>query len=119
MAGIKASAGQLQALADEEAADGIPHSRIAFAGFSQGAAIAMYAGLTHTKQLGCIVALSGYLAGREKLAQDIQITNRQTPILQCHGDSDPLIAPQFALMSNQVLRQLTGAGDTVQMKTYR
>src|SRR2546423_8893553 len=59
--GIRESQAAVETLIAREKARGIAASRIVLAGFSQGAAIALQAGLRHPERLGGIVALSGYL----------------------------------------------------------
>src|SRR5438128_9519148 len=47
LAGVRESQGQLEALIDRENARGMPSGRTVLAGFSQGGAIALYAGMRH------------------------------------------------------------------------
>ena len=59
--GIRESVGYLRGLIDRELDRGIPQSKIIIAGFSQGGAIAIYAALTLTSELGGLIALSTYM----------------------------------------------------------
>src|SRR5215467_15727592 len=59
--GVQQSARQVEALIDREKQRGTPPSRIVLAGFSQGGAIALYAGLRHAERLAGIIALSTYV----------------------------------------------------------
>src|SRR5690606_11593254 len=61
--GVVESIAQVTALLDREIARGIPASRIFLAGFSQGGAIALAAGLRRTTPLAGLVGLSTYLPG--------------------------------------------------------
>ena len=59
--GVHASAANIQMLIDQEIMRGIPADRIILAGFSQGAAMALYTGLRQPAPLAGILALSGYV----------------------------------------------------------
>ena len=59
--GVRRSQAAVEAMIAHEKARGIAASRIVLAGFSQGGAIALYAGLRHRERLAGIVALSTYL----------------------------------------------------------
>src|SRR5690606_23918115 len=59
-AGIRASAATVRRLIDREIERGVPAERIVLAGFSQGGAIALHAGLREPRTLGGILALSTY-----------------------------------------------------------
>lgn len=65
--GIEQAKQFVHSLIDAQIADGIPSSRIVLGGFSMGAALAIYAGLTYGKPLGCIISFSGYLLQRTKI----------------------------------------------------
>lgn len=94
-AGIRASVAAVGALIESEIDRGVASGRIILAGFSQGGAVVLHAGLTYRRRLGGILALSTYLALPEALAEEIQEGNRATPIFIGHGSEDP-VAP-FAL----------------------
>src|SRR5580700_8459184 len=59
--GIRASAALIDGLIDQERAADIKAERIVLAGFSQGGAIALQAGLRYPQLLAGILALSTYL----------------------------------------------------------
>ena len=61
--GVRRSQRQVEALIAREATRGVAASRIVLAGFSQGGAIALFAGLRHPQRLAGLVALSTYLVG--------------------------------------------------------
>ena len=90
-AGIRASAARVQGLIDREHAAGISTARIVLAGFSQGGAIALQAGLRYTQPLAGILALSTYLPLAASLATESSAANRAIPILMCHGRQDPVV----------------------------
>ena len=79
-----------QMIANEEKA-GIPANRIVLGGFSQGGALALYAGLTYPKPVAGILALSCWLPKHGMVLQHLN-DNKNIPVLQCHGDSDPIVS---------------------------
>src|SRR6185312_10345540 len=92
-AGIRASIAATEALIARENARGVPDERIFLAGFSQGGAIALAAGLRHASQLAGIVALSTYLPIADTLAAERSAANAAVPIFQAHGSFDPVVVP--------------------------
>lgn len=114
-AGIRDSAGILEEYIAAEAAAGRAAGRILLAGFSQGGAVALHAGLRHAQRLAGIAALSTYLPLPERLAREAAPANRGTPLFMAHGMQDPLIAPAHALRSRDLLREL---GYEVQWHEY-
>ncbi len=89
--GIEQSAESIVKLIGREAASGIPPERIVLAGFSQGGAIVLHAGLRHPQPLAGIVALSTYLPLAARLPYEAHSANRGTPIFMGHGSFDPLL----------------------------
>jgi phospholipase/carboxylesterase len=89
--GIRASAEMVSKLVDAEITNGIAPERIVLAGFSQGGAIVLHAGLRYTKQLAGIIALSTFLPLAESLEQEKSATNDGIPILLAHGSADPVV----------------------------
>jgi phospholipase/carboxylesterase len=70
-------------------------ARLALAGFSQGAATALYAGLHRQTQIAGIVAFSGALPAAEGLDRDIL---SKPPVLLVHGEADEVVV--FRSMAN-------------------
>ena len=101
--GFAEARNRVEACIAGENAGGIPSSRIVLAGFSQGGAVALHAGLRHASSLAGIIALSTYLPLRHRLATEIAPANRATPVLMCHGREDTVVLPQFGEMSRDVL----------------
>ena len=93
-AGVRASIGAVEALIRRESERGVPTSNIVLAGFSQGGAIALAAGLRHAQKLSAIVALSTYLPIDSKTADERDAANATTSIFMGHGAFDPVV-PQF------------------------
>jgi len=102
--GIRESQAEVERLIARERSRGIESARIVLAGFSQGGAIALQAGLRHANRLGGIVALSTYLTLRESLAAEASAANRATPIFMAHGTEDPIVPPALAESSAAALR---------------
>jgi phospholipase/carboxylesterase len=115
LAGVKRSQAQVEALIAREQARGVTARRIVLAGFSQGGAIALYAGLRHAERLAGIAALSTYLIAPETLAEEASATNRDVPIFMAHGTQDPVIQFRWADASRQLL---VAAGYGVEWHVY-
>ena len=103
-AGIKESAAQINALLAAESARGFAANKIFLGGFSQGAAMALYAGLRYAETLAGVIALSGYLLLEEKLTAESAAENMRTPIFQAHGEYDPIVLPQWAHHCRNILQ---------------
>jgi phospholipase/carboxylesterase len=103
-AGIRASAAAVHGLIDAEHAAGISIARIVVAGFSQGGAIALQAGLRYAQPLAGILALSTYLPLAATLAEEAVPANRAIPILMCHGRQDPVVPLELARKSFAALQ---------------
>ncbi len=89
--GIQESAAAVHGLIDRECAAGISPARIVLAGFSQGGAIALQAGLRYPQPLAGILALSTYLPLSSTLTAEAAAANRTISILMIHGRDDPII----------------------------
>ena len=103
-AGIRESVALLGRYIAAERAAGIESSRIIVAGFSQGGAVALHAGLRHPERLGGILALSTYLPLQAALAAELSAANRATPILMCHGQFDPVLPMALGVLARDWLR---------------
>lgn len=104
-AGIEESVQQVQALIGREAQRGVPASRLLLAGFSQGGAITLAAGLRQREPLAGLVALSTYLPGGAAVAASCDPAALAQPVFFAHGDSDPVIPVQHGQASAQVLEK--------------
>lgn len=94
-AGVDDSVRQVEALIAREVARGIPESQILLAGFSQGGAIALVAGLRRETPLAGIIALSTYLPlDRQALAElpgAVRPAALEQPVFMAHGQQDPVV----------------------------
>jgi phospholipase/carboxylesterase len=105
-AGVAQSAALVNGFIGRECEAGIAAKRIVIAGFSQGGAIALYAGLRFPEALAGVLALSTYLPLRDRLAAEASHANRSTPILMCHGTEDPVVALELGERSRDLLLRL-------------
>lgn len=102
-AGIRASAVAVNALIEAEIARGFDTDRIVLAGFSQGAAMALYTGLRYARALAGLMVLSGYLPLRATLLAERATANAATPIFMAHGSYDPVLPEALAIESRALL----------------
>lgn len=114
-AGLEQTRARIESCIAAERAQGVDARRIVLAGFSQGGATALHVGLRHSEPLAGIIALSCYLPLRERLAAEVNLANRGTPILMCHGREDVVVLPAFGEMSRDAL---LAAGLPVEWRAY-
>ena len=105
-AGIEESVQQVEALIAREGERGIAPSRLLLAGFSQGGAITLAAGLRRREPLAGLVALSTYLPGGEAVAAQRHPNAVAQPVFFAHGDSDPVIPVRHGQASAQALERV-------------
>ena len=115
--GIRESGSAVEELIRAEMARGAPAERIVLAGFSQGGAMALHAGLRFPDRLAGLVALSCYLAlGLESPVEaERAAANRGTPIFMAHGTADPVVPFEFGDSSRRFLQ---GEDHPVEWHTY-
>lgn len=80
--------------------------------------MSLFSGITAPQKLGGIFGLSCYLLLHSKFKELVAIDgpNKETPIFMGHGDSDPLVKPEFG---QATARFLTREGYKVDLKMYR
>ncbi|KAA2284615.1 alpha/beta hydrolase [Arenimonas fontis] len=105
-AGVRESMARVEALLAREAERGVPASRVVLAGFSQGGAVALAAGLRREAGLAGIVALSTYLPLAASTAAESTPAGRATPVFMAHGLHDPVVPYALGERSRDVLRHL-------------
>ena len=113
--GIRASAAQIDALIEREIERGIAAERIVLAGFSQGGAIALHAGLRRPQPLAGIMALSTNLPLEATLAEERAPASAAVPVFMAHGTADPVLACALGEHSRDVLH---GLGYPVEWHAY-
>jgi phospholipase/carboxylesterase len=89
--GLRESMALVQQLLEREEARGMPSERIVLAGFSQGCAITLGAGLRHGKKLAGLVGMSGYLPLAATTEAERHPANAATPVFLAHGRSDGVV----------------------------
>ncbi len=114
--GIRASAELVSEIIDEQIAAGIKSERIVLAGFSQGGAIVLQAGLRYYKSLAGIIALSTYLPLADSLDDEKSDANADIPIFLAHGSDDPVVPVDLAYRSLKTLEQ---KGYTIEWPEYK
>jgi len=85
-------------------------------GFSQGAALSLFAGLQRSEgeNIAGVLCMSGYLAGAKKFR--LSPSSVSTPVLHCHGTQDPMVAFSMAQKTEAAVK---AAGHTnYSLKTY-
>lgn len=115
LAGVRMSRSHVEHLIARERQRGIAASRIVLGGFSQGGAVALYAGLRHAERLAGLVALSAYLIDPDSLAEEAAAANRQTPLFMAHGTEDEVVRLDWGETSGKLL---AAAGWPVEWHTY-
>lgn len=113
--GVTRSRGSVDALIQQEIGRGIPSEQIFLAGFSQGGAIALYAGLRQERRLAGIIGLSTYLLFEDEVEDERSDANRATPIFLGHGTMDPVV-PLSA--GRRAFEHLSELGHAVEFKSY-
>lgn len=113
--GIRESQAQIEALIRRENGRGIPSERIVLAGFSQGGAVTLQAGLRYPEKLAGLMVLSSYLTQRDSLASEAAPANRDIPILMAHGTMDYMLPVQLGESSRDYLQQ---AGYAIEWHAY-
>ena len=113
--GLRTSLQQVHALIDREVARGVPARRIVLAGFSQGCAITLMAGLRYPQRLAGLAGLSGYLPLAATTAAEASAANRDVPVFQAHGRQDGVVVLQRGTAARDTL---LGLGYAVEWHDY-
>jgi phospholipase/carboxylesterase len=100
--GLLESQNTLEAVIDQEIQQGLSSEKIYLAGFSQGAAVALFTGIACEQRLGGVICLSGYLPCVEHLKINQQHT---LPIFFGVGLYDDVVLPQWTQIGFQFLKQ--------------
>ncbi len=113
--GLRASQQAIAALIDRERAHGIAANRIVLAGFSQGCAMTLLAGLRYPERLAGLAGMSGYLPLADATAAERSEANRDVPVFLAHGTEDEIVAPVRGRASRDALLAL---GHAVEWREY-
>lgn len=115
-AGVDESVAQVEALIAREAERGIAPERLLLAGFSQGGAVTLSAGLARKSPLAGLVALSTYLPMTAEQAQaTLQADANTQPLFMAHGLFDPVVP---AAAGDASMRVMCALGFDVQWRRY-
>ena len=90
-AGLRESFAAVQALIEREIERGVPARRIVLAGFSQGCAVTLGAGLRCPHRLAGLAGLSGYLPLADSTEAERSAANRDLPVFLAHGLRDGVV----------------------------
>jgi phospholipase/carboxylesterase len=115
MVGVLVSESLVRALIDEQIDSGIAANNIVLAGFSQGGVMSLFTGLRFEHKLAGIMALSCYLPIKDQLPEMLSSANKDTPILQNHGEQDNVVPLSSGKMANELLKS---NGYNAQWKIY-
>ena len=112
---VRESTGHVEALLAREQERGVPAARTVLAGFSQGGAIALFAGLRYAQPLLGIMVLSGYEVLPDTLEDEATEANRTTPLLFCHGTFDPMVPVE---RSREACRRCAARGNPAEWHEF-
>ncbi|MCL1077614.1 carboxylesterase [Parashewanella spongiae] len=113
--GVKQSELKVKRFIESQMDSGIQSENIILAGFSQGGVLSLFTGLRLPYKLAGIMALSCYLPAGDKLPEGINEVNKDTPVLQHHGQQDPVVPVDAGKMANTAL---INAGYLAEWKSY-
>lgn len=101
---LRRSAAAVHAIVEQQQGLGIDTRRIILAGFSQGGAVVLEAGLSCQQPLGGILSLSSYFPTAHSVT--IAEANKVLPVRICHGTQDPVVSETLGLQSVESLKTL-------------
>jgi phospholipase/carboxylesterase len=104
--GVDHAAPRLEAFLDAELArHGLPASKLALVGFSQGTMMALHVGLRRSTAPAAIVGYSGVVVLENgKGVESLQGAVRsKPPILLVHGDQDEVVPPEMFFFTREAL----------------
>jgi phospholipase/carboxylesterase len=105
-AGVRRAIAEVEALIAREHERGVPANRVILAGFSQGGAIALAAGLRREQPLLGLVALSTYLPLAAETLAEATPQGLATPLFMAHGTQDPVVPLVAGQKSAEALKAL-------------
>jgi phospholipase/carboxylesterase len=101
--GVLESEKLIHGLIQEQLDNGISSEKIVLAGFSQGGVMSLFTGLRYPQKIAGILAMSCYLQKANQLPDQLSATNKNTPILQHHGEQDEVVPMAAGKMAHQLL----------------
>lgn len=106
---------EIAALIERERERGVAPDRIVLAGFSQGGAMALHAGLRAESPLAGVLVLSAYLLLPQRFEAERTPASERAPVLFAHGRYDPVVP--FAL-GKAAHERLVRAGYAAELEVY-
>ena len=110
---LRQSAAEVHKFVDAQIAEGVAAERIILAGFSQGGAVVLEAGLSCEHKLGGVLSLSSYFPTVDSVIPSDQ--NRALPVRVCHGNADPVVPES---LGRKAVADLERLGYTVEYSHY-
>ena len=101
-AGLAASVQIVERLIERETLRGLERQQVLLAGFSQGGAVVLHAGLGTAEPIGGIIGLSTYLPCSASLLTKPLATT--TPVFLAHGTHDPVLPLALGEWTRQFLK---------------
>ncbi|MEO5733761.1 MAG: carboxylesterase [Rubrivivax sp.] len=114
-AGLRESIADVQQLLDAEVARGVPAARIVLAGFSQGCAVSLGAGLRYPQRLAGLVGMSGYVPLAATTVAERHEGSALTPVFLAHGRNDNVVPLARGVAARDLLQ---GLGQPVEWHDY-
>jgi phospholipase/carboxylesterase len=114
-AGLREAFAAVHELIEREITRGVPARRIVLAGFSQGCAVTLGAGLRCPHRLAGLAGMSGYLPLAASTAAERHADNRDVPVFLAHGRNDGVVVPARGAASRD---QLQALGHVVEWHDY-
>lgn len=117
--GFAESTARILHLIEKEVASGTPLGKIALGGFSQGGAMALHVALRGLplseggESLAGCLAMSAWLPFRKEYPSCLPDGRSQPPVLQCHGDADPVVPYAWGKTSFELLRTAAGVQEVI------
>ncbi|CAF0758263.1 unnamed protein product [Adineta ricciae] len=104
--GILEASTYVNSLVEEEIKNGISSERIMIGGFSQGGATALHTALTTPHLLAGVLALSTWLPLSSAFPDALVAGDKKLnlPVLQCHGNRDPVVEIQWGRMTEGLFK---------------
>jgi predicted esterase len=106
---------RLESLVGDLLDRGIPSTRIALLGFSQGACLTSEFVARHPRQYGAVMALTGGLIGPDGTPRNYPGSLAGTPVFIGTSDPDPHVPARRAIETRDVLTRM---GGDVELRTY-
>lgn len=112
---LNSALGRLESLVIELNNKGVPTSRIAILGFSQGACLTLEYIARNPRRYGAIMALTGGLIGPEGTKRDYEGSLNGTPVFLGTSDPDPHVPLQRVVETKTILARMDAS---VELRSY-